>query len=99
MWSQVGPDFGRHRWNHSTPSVGTGARAMKLGTTNFLPYEVYSDAAMTSAYPTSAGTVSVPLTNTGAALPLPVYGRVNKTSANALAAGTYTDVLQVTLSW
>lgn len=81
-------------------SVGTGTRAMRLGSgSSYLPYEVYSDAAMTSAYPTSAGAVSVPLTNTGAALPLPVYGRVNKTSPNALAAGTYTDVLQVTLSW
>lgn len=80
-------------------SVGTGARAMKLGTSNFLPYEVYSDAAMTSAYPTSASAIGVTLPGTGVALPLPIYGRINKTSAAALMSGTYTDVLQVTLSW
>ncbi|WP_326541517.1 Csu type fimbrial protein, partial [Pseudorhodoferax sp.] len=77
-------------------SVGVGARAMKLGTSNYLPYEVYSDAAMTSAYPTSASAVGITLPGTGAALPLPIFGRINKTSAAAMASGTYTDVLQVT---
>lgn len=80
-------------------SVGTGSRAMRLGTSSFLPYEVYSDAAMTSAYPTSASAVGVTLPGTGVALPLPIYGRINKTSAAALTSGTYTDVLQVTLAW
>ncbi|WP_326541515.1 spore coat protein U domain-containing protein, partial [Pseudorhodoferax sp.] len=70
-----------------------------LGTSNYLPYEVYSDAAMTSAYPTSASAVGITLPGTGAALPLPIFGRINKTSAAAMASGTYTDVLQVTLSW
>lgn len=78
-------------------SVGTGSRAMKLGTSNYLPYEVYSDAGMTSAY--STGAVGVTLPGTGAALPLPIYGRINKTSGAAMNSGTYTDVLQVTLSW
>jgi spore coat protein U-like protein len=31
--------------------------------------------------------------------PLPIYGRINKTSAAALTFGSYTDVLQVTLAW
>lgn len=80
-------------------AVGTGARAMRLGTANYLPYEVYSDAGMTTAYPTSGTTLGVVLPGTGAALPLPVFGRINKTNPNAVPAGTYTDVLQVTLSW
>jgi spore coat protein U-like protein len=80
-------------------SVGIGSRAMKLGTSSYLPYEVYSDAGMTSAYPTSASAVGVTLPGTGVALPLPIYGRINKTSAAALTSGTYTDVLQVTLAW
>lgn len=80
-------------------SVGTGARAMKLGSSAYLPYEVYSDAALTTPYPTSANAVSVALPGTGSAFPLPIFGRVNKTSNSAMAAGTYTDVLQVTLSW
>lgn len=80
-------------------AVGAGARAMKLGTSSFLPYEVYSDAAMTSAYPTSASAIGVTLPGTGDALPLPIFGRIHKTSPAALTSGTYTDVLQVTLSW
>lgn len=80
-------------------AVGTGARAMRLGTTNFLPYDIYSDAGMTNAYPVSGSALGVVLPGSGAALPLPIYGRINKTSANAVAAGAYTDVLQVTLSW
>jgi spore coat protein U-like protein len=80
-------------------SVGIGSRAMKLGTSSYLPYEVYSDAGMTSAYPTSASAVGVTLPGTGVALPLPIFGRINKTSAAALTSGTYTDVLQVTLAW
>lgn len=79
-------------------SVGTGSRAMKKGTA-YLPYEVYSDAALTSAYPANATAVGITLPGTGAAITLPVYGRINKTSASALTSGTYVDVLQVTLSW
>ena len=78
-------------------SVGTGSRAMKYGT-SYLPYEVYSDAALTNAYPSASG-VGVVLPGTGAPVALPVFGRVNKTSPNAMSAGTYADVLQVTLSW
>jgi spore coat protein U-like protein len=80
-------------------SVGVGSRAMKLGTSSYLPYEVYSEPGMTNAYPTSASAVGVMLPGTGVALPLPIYGRINKTSAAALTSGTYTDVLQVTLTW
>ncbi len=80
-------------------SVGTGTRAMKFGSSSYLPYEVYSDASLTTPYPTSATSVGVVLPGTGAPFALPVFGRVNKTSVNAMPSGTYTDVLQVTLSW
>ncbi|APW44747.1 hypothetical protein RS694_07730 [Rhodoferax saidenbachensis] len=80
-------------------AVGTGARAMKLGTSTYLPYDVYSDSALTTPYPTAASSVGVVLPGTGAPFPLPIFGRINKTSVNAMPSGTYTDVLQVTLSW
>lgn len=80
-------------------AVGTGARAMKLGTSTYLPYDVYSDAALTTPYPTAATAIGVVLPGTGAAFALPIFGRVNKTSTNAMPSGTYSDVLQVTLSW
>ncbi|WP_326540973.1 spore coat protein U domain-containing protein [Pseudorhodoferax sp.] len=79
--------------------IGAGTRAMRLGSASYLPYEVYSDAAMTSAYPTSGGAVGVSLNATGGAFALPVFGRVHKTHAGAVASGTYADTLQVTLSW
>ncbi|KQP18425.1 hypothetical protein ASF43_11515 [Pseudorhodoferax sp. Leaf267] len=78
-------------------AVGTGARAMKLGTSTYLPYDVYSDSNLATPYPTSANAVSVVLPGTGASFPLPIFAKVNKTSPAALTAGTYTDVLQVTL--
>jgi spore coat protein U-like protein len=80
-------------------SVGAGTRAMRLGTSSYLPYEVYSDAAMTTAYPTSGSAVGVSLAANGGAFALPVFARVNKTNAGAVPAGTYADTLQVTLSW
>ncbi len=79
-------------------AVGTGSRAMKLGA-SFLPYEVYSDSAMTTAYPAAATPLGVALPGNGAPLTLPVYGRVNKTSTNAMPAGSYADVLHVTVAW
>lgn len=78
-------------------SVGTGSRAMKFGA-SYLPYEVYSDSALTTAYPSATG-LGVVLPGTGAPVNLPVFGRINKTSPNAMSAGTYADILQVTLSW
>lgn len=80
-------------------TIGTGSRAMKLGTTSYLPYDVYSDSGMTTPYPTAATSLGVTLPGTGAPFALPIFGRVNKTSVNAMASGTYSDVLQVTLAW
>jgi len=79
-------------------SVGTGSRALKYAS-SYLPYEVYSDSALTTAFPVNATALGVTLPGTGAAVALPVYGRINKTSVNAMPAGNYVDVLQVTLAW
>jgi len=79
-------------------NVGSGTRALKHGS-SYLPYEVYSDAGMATAFPAAATPVGVVMPGTGAPMALPVYGRINKTSAGAMPAGTYVDVLQVTLSW
>ena len=39
------------------------------------------------------------LPGTGAPIALPVFGRINKTNTSAMPAGSYVDVLQVTISW
>jgi spore coat protein U-like protein len=43
--------------------------------------------------------VSVNIPSPGQPFNLPIYGRINKTSPDAVSAGVYSDVLQVTLSW
>ena len=77
-------------------SIGVGTRAMAFQS-SYLPYEVYRDAAMSSAYPIA--TPQSIATPSNAPADLPIYGRVNKTDTGALATGTYTDQLLVTLSW
>ncbi|AOK30026.1 spore coat protein [Burkholderia singularis] len=77
--------------------IGSGTRALANGT-SYVPYEVYADAGHSKQY--IAGTAqAVAVPTPGAAFQLPVYGVANKTSTSALAAGTYTDVLNVTLGW
>ncbi|CAJ2949248.1 spore coat protein U domain-containing protein [Burkholderia pseudomallei] len=78
-------------------TVGTGTRALANGA-SFVPYEVYADAGHSQQY-VSGTAQSVAVPTPGAAFELPLYGVVNKTNASALAAGTYTDVLNVTLGW
>lgn len=79
-------------------TVGTGTRALKNGS-SYLPYEIYSDASMVTAFPTAATPLGVVMPGTGAPIALPVFGRINKTNTSAMPAGTYADVLQVTVSW
>ena len=78
-------------------SIGTGARAL-ASSGKFMPYDVFSDSGHTTAYPINTG-VSVNVSGSGAAFDLPIYGLVNKTTANAVDAGAYTDTLQVTIEW
>ncbi|VWC98714.1 Csu type fimbrial protein [Burkholderia lata] len=78
-------------------AVGAGTRALANGSA-YVPYEVYSDVAHANQYVANAAQ-TVSLTSPGTALALPIYGVVNKTSTSALAAGAYTDVLNVTVGW
>ncbi|WP_454724018.1 MULTISPECIES: Csu type fimbrial protein [Cupriavidus] len=77
--------------------TGNGSRALANGA-SYVPYEVYSDAAHAHAYVAGAAQ-AVPVPTPGAAFALPIYGVVHKTSTAALAAGTYSDTLNVTLAW
>lgn len=90
----ISVDGGQHAGQGGT--IGVGSRAMAFGS-SFLPYEVYSDPAMTTPYPVGAPQ-SIATPSSGP-VDLPIYGRVNKTDPGALATGTYTDQLLVTLTW
>ncbi|WP_087501156.1 spore coat U domain-containing protein [Pseudomonas sp. SID14000] len=74
----------------------SGTRNLKrTGGTQVLAYQLYRDAA----YSQSLGigqSVDVSYTDP-TAIKLPVYGRVQLTGT--LQAGTYTDVVQVTVTW
>jgi spore coat protein U-like protein len=71
-------------------------RRMKNGTTNFVPYGLFRDAAFTNAWGTVAGTSTQAGTGTGANQTFTVYGRV---PSAASAAGAYTDIVVATVTY
>ncbi|MNJ61682.1 Spore Coat Protein U domain protein [compost metagenome] len=74
----------------------SGTRNLKrTGGTQVLAYQLYQDAALSQSLGIGQS-VAVSYTDP-AAIKLPVYGRVQLTGT--LPAGTYTDVVQVTVSW
>lgn len=74
----------------------SGTRNLKRsGGTQLLAYQLYSDAAFTQALGIAAS-VAVSYSDPSA-IKLPVYGRTQL--SGTLPAGTYTDVVQVTVTW
>ena len=62
-----------------------------------IPYRLYSNAAMTNEIGVGTEHAIAVTSANGQDIPLPVYGRL--TLPGSFAAGDYTDVIQVTLSW
>lgn len=87
----VGLDNG----THASGSV----RRMRLGTTgtNYVSYELYRDASRTQRWGATALTGAATGTGTGVGQSLPIYGRVP--AAQVVPAGTYTDTVQVTITY
>lgn len=86
--------------NHAGLGVGTGpgGRALAQGTT-YIAYDMYADDTFATPYPTNGTAVPVPVPSPGSAFELPVYGRLQKTTATALPAGIYTDALTVSIEF
>ncbi|MFT5644415.1 MAG: spore coat protein U-like protein [Janthinobacterium sp.] len=79
--------------NHASASQ---RRLANAGNTGFVPYAMYSDAA--HIYPLAAGVATpVPLAAGGALSFLPLFGVATLDGTHA--AGAYSDVIAVTLSW
>lgn len=78
--------------------IGSGARALAQAS-NFVPYDVYADSGHSTVYPSNGTSVPVNVPTPGTPFDLPVYGRINKTSPNALAIGAYSDTLTVTIEF
>jgi spore coat protein U-like protein len=74
------------------------SRRMRLGaTTNYVDYELYTDVARTNPWPSTVGTPPYSYTGIGAQDTITVYGRIPG-QATPLA-GTYTDTVQITLTY
>jgi len=72
------------------------ARKMSNGAGSLLNYALYRDSARTQNFAQGANARSVTLAASGAGT-VPVYGAIP--GAQAVAAGTYTDTVQITLTF
>lgn len=77
---------------------GTSATTRKMGSgANRITYSLYRDAARTLNWGSTLGTDTLSGTGTGAAVSVPIYGRV---PAQALPVpGTYTDTVTMTITY
>lgn len=73
-----------------------GGRRMAAASGEFLAYELYSDAARTRRWGASLTESVGGEVSGGSALTLPIYARVEAVQAKA---GTYTDIVTVTVSF
>lgn len=90
----VTPSLSFRAGQHDGSGTGTGVRAMLNTTTpgQFVTYNLYSDAGRTTVIPIGG---TIPLSSTGAAQTVNVYGRAF--GAAGLSPGTYTDIVTVVL--
>ncbi|QDH70623.1 Csu type fimbrial protein [Marilutibacter alkalisoli] len=91
----------RTAWNvaldNGQNAVGL-TRRMRLGATgSYVDYELYRDAGRSLRWGATIGTDTVPGTGTGTAQALTVHGRVPATQS--VAAGNYSDVVTVTVTY
>lgn len=87
---RVGVDAGAH-------ASGTQRRLWRSGSSQFVPYALYTDAGHTTAVPVS-GTVAAATAPASGLISLPVYG-VATLPGSGLNPGTYTDTVAVTITW
>lgn len=73
-------------------------RRMRLGaTTSYVDYELYTDNTFTTPWPTTAGAPPYSYTGSGAQQSIDIFGRIPPQATPV--AGTYTDQIQVTLTY
>lgn len=82
--------------NSSDGSVST--RRMTDGSSNYLSYQIYSDALRSSVWGESSGTDDVTGLGTGLGVPLVVYGRI-PSGQQETQTGSYSDTIDVTVNY
>jgi spore coat protein U-like protein len=77
------------------------SRRMRLGaTSNYVDYELYTDAARTTVWPTSAGAgPTYTYTGNGSAQNISVYGRIPVQATPTASTTAYTDVVAITVTY
>jgi spore coat protein U-like protein len=80
---------------HSVGSSGSGLRMM-ASSSGTIEYQLYSDSSRGTGT-AWFGSTAVPGTGTGSVQPITVYGRVP--ASPGAAAGSYTDVVQITVTY
>jgi len=84
--------------DNGTGSGATVVTRLMTGPNNqTLSYGVYSDAAHTTAWGSSAGTNTVTGSGTGTVQTIPVYGQISPSQSPT--PGNYTDTITVTLTY
>lgn len=80
--------------NPATPGDTTTRRM--INGTNYVPYNLYSDAAYSASWGDTSTTGQLSETGTGVTQTFPIYG---KASPGNVPAGTYTDTVQATVTY
>jgi spore coat protein U-like protein len=76
------------------------SRRMRLGATaDYVDYELYTDAARTTVWPTAAGAAPYPYTANGSAQNITVYGRIPAQTTPTASATAYTDIVAITVTY
>jgi spore coat protein U-like protein len=90
---QIGADNGQH-----SQYIGVYAKYMAGPSGNYLRYHLYTDAARSIEWGTTAGTNEVAGIGTGAAQTITVYGTIGAGSY-ASVPGSYSDIVTLTLTF
>lgn len=81
--------------NPATPGDVT-TRRMLNGTANYIPYNLYQNAGLTTVWGATTGTDTLAATGTGLVQSFPVYG---KALPGNVPAGAYVDTVQATVTY
>jgi spore coat protein U-like protein len=93
----IGLDGGLNNTSGSPVAPIAGSRRMQLAATgNYVPYELYRNAARSDVWGTDVGANVLGGSGSGNAESIPVYGKVS--SVNAVA-GVYTDTVTATITY
>lgn len=74
-------------------------RRMKDSGTNYLNYNVYTDVARSTIWPSTGTATGTTGTGTGLAIPVTIYGNLPAGQAGTAPPGSYSDVLAFTVTY